>query len=149
MRRVLGVLPGNGSDDGLAARPSFTHLDSLLEQFRGAGLAVDLEVDGEPRMLPAGLDLAAFRIVQEALTNTLKHARATTARVDLRYRPDALDVEIVDDGVGGASPARAGGHGLVGMRERVAIYGGQLEAGPGAGGGFAVKAHLPLAGSAT
>jgi signal transduction histidine kinase len=143
MRRLLGVLqtePGNGD---LEPRPSFAHLDSLLRRFRAAGLPIELDVEGAPRALPAGIDLAAFRIVQEALTNTLKHAGPATARVALRYAPETIDLEIADDGRGpGAAPGS--GHGLVGMRERVAIYGGTLDAGQAPEGGFVVRARLPL-----
>jgi len=139
LRRLLGsVRTGD-----LAPQPSLTELGALLEQVRGAGLAVELSVEGDARALPASLDLSAYRIVQEALTNTLKHARATHASVLVRYADEALEVEILDDGT--APPSEVdGGHGLIGMRERTALFGGELEAGPAPGGGFSVHARIPL-----
>jgi signal transduction histidine kinase len=142
MRRLLGVLHSDGHDDGLEARPSLTHLDSLVDQFRAAGLPVELDVEGDPHGLAAGVDLAAYRVVQEGLTNVLKHAGPATARVTVRCSPEALDLGIVDDGHG--REAGTGGHGLIGMRERVAIYGGELETGRQPGKGYAVRAHFPL-----
>jgi signal transduction histidine kinase len=110
---------------------------------REAGLPVDLSVEGEPIELPPGVDLSAYRIVQEALTNALKHAGSATARVVVRYSENDLELEIADTGLGtGANDGE--GHGLVGMRERVSLYGGRIEAGPRNGGGFAVRARLPL-----
>ncbi len=141
MRRLLGVLQPDTGNGGLEARPSLAHLGSLLEQFRSAGLPVELDVVGEQRGLPAGVDLAAYRIVQEALTNVLKHAGPATAKVSVRYTPSAVDLEVADDGQGPV--ARSGGHGLVGMRERCAVYGGEFEAGSRDGGGYAVRARLP------
>jgi signal transduction histidine kinase len=135
----------------LAPQPRLQDLDALVTQIEEAGLPVDLIVEGEPRPLPSGVDLSVFRIVQEALTNTLKHAGPARATVTLTYRPDELALKIADDGRGlgqlveddgGGGP---GGHGLVGMRERVALYGGELSAGPRSGGGYEVKARLPLA----
>jgi len=110
---------------------------------RAAGLAVAVSIEGGPRPLPAGIDLSAYRVVQEALTNTLKHARASRARVALRYSDDELDVEVRDDGEGGEN-GDGGGLGLIGMRERVAAFGGSLEAGPANTGGFSVSARFPL-----
>ena len=113
---------------------------------RETGLAVELSVLGEPRELPEGVGLCAYRIVQEALTNTLKHADASHAEVSLRYVDDALELRVLDDG-DGAAPANGdhGGHGLIGMRERVALFGGELTAHPcGAGHGYEVRARLPL-----
>ena len=113
------------------------------------GLEVELQVDERARQLPAGVDLAAFRIVQEALANTAKHANAGHAWVTVRYPGRAVELEIADDGRGpnGGRPARGGGHGLVGMRERVALYGGSLDFDRHASGGFLVKARLPLEGA--
>ena len=144
LRRVLGVVrPG----DGLAPQPGLSRLDDLVAQVRASGLDVDLEVVGAPRELPGPLELSAYRIVQEALTNTMRHAAARHASVRLRFDADALGLEVVDDGAG---PGANGGpgRGLVGMRERAASLGGELEAGPGAEGGFRVAARLPLAGAA-
>jgi signal transduction histidine kinase len=124
------------------------HLDALVTQFREAGLPVDLEVEGEPRDLAAGLDLSAYRIVQEALTNVLKHAGRATAAVRLCYGDRTLELQVRDDGRGMAAALvggpHGGGNGLVGMRERVALYGGELSAGPCRGGGYEVRATLPL-----
>jgi signal transduction histidine kinase len=108
---------------------------------RAAGLPVDVVVEGEPRRLPPGVDLAAYRVVQEALTNALKHAGAARAEVSIRYRATALELAVTNDG----HARRNGrvGHGLVGMRERVALYGGEFEAGPRRGGGYLVRASLP------
>jgi signal transduction histidine kinase len=145
MRRLLGVLQNGGPGQGLEARPTLAKIGSLLDQFRAAGLPVELELVGEPNGLPAGVDLAAYRVVQEALTNVLKHAGVATARVSIRFTPRALELEVADDGAG-PTAARAAGHGLVGMRERVAIYGGEFEAGARASGGYFVRARLPLAG---
>ena len=110
----------------------------------GSELTVEVRVDGEPRSLPPTVDVSAYRIVQEALTNTLKHADASRADVHLRYWPDELELEIIDDGRGdGAASTSSGGLGLIGMRERAALHGGQLTAGPAASGGFAVRVWLP------
>jgi signal transduction histidine kinase len=120
----------------------------LATQVREAGLPVQLRIEGEPRQLPLGLDLSAFRVLQEALTNALKHAGPASAEVTVRYAHDALDLEVLDDGPGSGS-GHVGGHGLLGMRERVSVFGGELNAGPRPGGGFAVRAHLPLDGATT
>jgi signal transduction histidine kinase len=143
MRRMVGVLRDPDESPALEPQPGLDQLDRLLAQVRDAGLAVKLEVDGEPSALPAGLDLTAYRLVQEGLTNVLKHARAREACVVLRYRPEALEVLVTDDGRGG-DPAAGSGHGLIGMRERVAVYGGDLTVGPLNGGGFELHARLPL-----
>ena len=143
-RRLLGMLRRDGEREQLEPQPGIEQIDVLVEQVQKAGLAVDLAVDGEPVALPAGLDLCVYRVVQEGLTNALKHAGRAHAEVRLRYAPRALDVEISDDGAGGAANGDGAGHGLIGMRERVALYGGSLDAGPRAGGGFAIHAHLPL-----
>jgi signal transduction histidine kinase len=151
MRRLLGVLrqEKDGTDPGRAPLPGIGQLGELLEHTRAAGLAVGLTVEGVPRPLPDGAALAAYRIVQESLTNTRKHAGPmATAQVTLRYLEDALVLRITDDGPGPVSASDGGGHGLTGMRERVAIYGGWVQAGPKAGGGFQVTARLPFAASA-
>jgi signal transduction histidine kinase len=143
IERMLGILRAPDDDAGLDAAPGLGQLERLCEQVREAGLPVALIVEGEARELPASLDLTAYRIVQEALTNTLKHAGKTRASVRVRYELDALAIEIVDDGRG-VSAGAIGGRGLVGMGERVATFRGELEAGPRAEGGFAVRARLPL-----
>ncbi len=144
MRRLLGVLR-QGEAPALAPQPSLDALPGLVEAMREAGLDVELRIEGEPRPLPAGLDISAYRIIQEALTNTLNHARASHVDVRLEYG-DVIGIEVVDDGVG-AKANGDGGHGLAGMRERVALYGGVLEAGAHGQGGFAVRASLPLEGT--
>jgi signal transduction histidine kinase len=143
LRRVLGLLRGTSEPVGLRPQPGTAQLTTLVAGIRGSGLQVDLSVDGDPRPLQAGVDLAVYRVVQEALTNAVKHARARRADVRLVWRPDELVVEVLDDGRGPLVPAQ-GGHGLVGMRERLAAYGGGLEVGPRDGGGFAVRARIPL-----
>jgi signal transduction histidine kinase len=142
LRRLLGMLRRDEHDAGLRPQPGLADLDELVAQARGAGLPVELVIEGARVALPAGVDLAAYRIVQEGLTNTRKHAGPARAGVVVRYRPDAIELEISDDGRLGANGG--GGHGLVGMRERVALYGGRLDAGPGPDGGFTVRAQLPL-----
>jgi signal transduction histidine kinase len=146
MRRLLGMLRRSDDELALAPQPSLRYLDDLVEQVREAGMPVDLRIEGEPRPIAPGIDLSAYRIVQEALTNALKHAGPAHARVTVRYGDRELDVEIADDGEGAAEETPAGGHGLVGMRERVRIYGGELEAGRRRGGGFRIRAKLPLVG---
>lgn len=143
MRRLLGVLRSAGERSGLAPVPGLGELRELLDQARAAGLEVSYTLTGTPRELSEGAELAAYRVVQESLTNTRKHAGlAATAAVTLRYEPDGLTVEITDDGM--ATPAAGpGGHGLAGMRERIAMYGGTVHAGPLPGGGFGVTARLP------
>ena len=143
MRRLLGMLRRDDEEIALAPQPSLRYLDALTAQVREAGLPVDLSVEGEPTELPPGVDLSAYRIIQEALTNALKHASPATARVVVRYRENGLELEIADTGAG-ASASDGEGHGLAGMRERVSLYGGKIETGPRDGGGFAVKARLPL-----
>jgi signal transduction histidine kinase len=145
LRRVLGVVrTGEERSPGFPPQPSLAQLDTLVGQVRAAGLAVELETSGEPHELPSALELSVYRIVQEALTNTLRHGDARHATVRLRYDTDAVDVEIVDDGT--SSTANGGsGQGLIGMRERAAAFGGRVEAGPDAAGGFRVAARLPLA----
>lgn len=142
MRRLLGVLRRTDADLSLAPQPGLGDLDELIGQVREAGLPVELRVEGEPEPLPPGVDLSAYRIVQEALTNTLKHAGPAHADVMIRYRNDEVELEIIDDGAGNGKGGGAG-QGLVGMRERVAIYGGVLESGKQSGG-YLVRARLPL-----
>ncbi|HKA26502.1 MAG TPA: histidine kinase [Gaiellaceae bacterium] len=141
LRRLLGIVRGDGP--GYAPQPSLDRLDELVDHVRSSGLDVAITIEGEPRELPAGIDLSAYRVVQEALTNTLKHARASRAEVSLRFRPNGLDVDVRDDGVG-AGNGDGAGSGLIGMRERVAVYGGSFTAGPDPGGGFAVSARFPV-----
>jgi signal transduction histidine kinase len=144
MRRLVGMLR---SDDGepLAPQPGLDDLPMLVRQVRESGLPVELHVDGERRELPVGIELSAYRIVQEALTNALKHAGNARASVRVSYAPNSLELEIVDDGTGDRQlPVSRGGHGLVGMRERVALYGGRLDAGRRPSGGFAVRVLLPI-----
>jgi signal transduction histidine kinase len=144
-RRLLGMLRSKDDAEELEPQPSVDHIDVLVEQVERAGLPVGLTVEGERMPLPAGVDLCAYRIVQEGLTNALKHAGPARAEVLLRYAPRTLDVEVRDDGRGASQANGAGGgHGLIGMRERVALYGGELETGPRVGGGFEIRAHLPL-----
>lgn len=144
LRRLLGsVRPGD--DDGtFAPQPGLARVDELIDQVRATGLDVELTVEGSPRELPPGVDLSAYRIVQEALTNTLKHADASHATVLVRYGDGTLDIQVVDDG-GGPTPDGTGrGHGIIGMRERAALVGGQLEVGRATNGGFCIHARIPL-----
>jgi len=150
LRRLLGVLRQDGDPQAsLAPVPGLANLDVLLAEVAEAGLAVRLRVEGAPAPLPAGVDLSAYRIVQEALTNVVKHAGPAHAQVTIRYRDHEVAVEVIDDGRGVAAVAGDGGkgtgHGLLGMAERVAAFGGDLEVGPRPGGGFRVAARLPLA----
>jgi signal transduction histidine kinase len=148
MRRSLGVLRRPDADVPLAPQPGIDDLRALVEQARRSGLAVELVTEGKPAPLPAGVDLSVYRIVQEALTNTLKHAGPVGARVKVRYGDGELELEISDDGAPGRAPGPVpgpGGHGLVGMRERAALYGGDLRADHRPEGGFVVRASLPLA----
>jgi signal transduction histidine kinase len=142
LRRMLGLLRGPRAD-GLTPQPSLDRLDDLVEQVRSAGLEVKVDVKGDPVPLPAGLGLSAYRIVQEALTNTLKHAGPTEAVVTITYQPRALHLEIVDRGENQPKSGE-GGHGLIGMRERVALFYGSLTAGPLPARGYGVHAELPL-----
>ncbi len=147
MRRLLGVLREDGAATSLAPPPGLAQLEALAESSRLAGLAVELKLEGDFRDLPPAVDLSAYRIVQEALTNALKHAGPARARVHVRRDPQAVTIEVVDDGRGvGSGEPSLGGHGLIGMRERVALFGGELQAGPRPEGGFAVHARLSLAG---
>jgi signal transduction histidine kinase len=146
MRRMLEVL--REDDTGTGPQPGLGELERLINHVRDAGLPVELSIEGATCCLPAGMDLAAYRIVQEALTNTVKHGGKATAHVTVRYTPDTLEIEVVDDGRGAAAPLLAAedgrGHGLIGMKERVALFGGTLEAGPVLTGGYRVFARMPL-----
>jgi signal transduction histidine kinase len=150
LRRLLEVLRQDGEPQAsLAPVLGLANLEGLLAEVAKAGLAVRLRVEGRPSPLPAGLDLSAYRIVQEALTNVVKHAGPASAQVTIRHRDHEVAVEVIDDGRGVGAVAgdgrRGTGHGLIGMRERVAAFGGDLEVGPRPGGGFRVAARLPLA----
>jgi signal transduction histidine kinase len=142
MRRLLGVLRRADDGQALAPQPGLDALDDLVAQVRDAGLPVELTVEGTPAQLPPGLDLSAYRIAQEALTNALKHAGPARAAVTIRYARDSVELEIRDDGAGTGTGGGTG-HGLVGMRERVALWGGRLQVGREAGG-YVVRASLPL-----
>jgi signal transduction histidine kinase len=145
IERMLGILRADDEEACCDADPGMGQIEELCAQVREAGLPVDLVVEGEARELPSSLDLTAYRIVQESLTNTLKHAGRTRALVVLRYERDWLGIDVLDEGRGVAQGAAVGGgRGLLGMRERVMIFGGELRAGPRAEGGFAVRARLPL-----
>jgi signal transduction histidine kinase len=143
MRRLVGMLRSD-TGDPLAPQPGLVDLATLVSQVGEAGLPVELVVEGERRELPVGIELSAYRIVQEALTNAIKHAGEARATVRIRYGDDSLELEISDDGAGAAAPVSSGGHGLVGMRERVALYGGRLDAGRQPSGGFRVRVLLPI-----
>jgi signal transduction histidine kinase len=149
LRRLLGVLRGDGQAPSLAPQPGLDQVPSLVEQVARAGLEVELVVEGEKAPLPAGVELSAYRIVQEALTNAVRHAGPGRARVLVRYGERDLELTVRDEGGGGGAapaggPPSRSGQGLVGMRERVSLFGGELHAGPGPDGGFTVAARLPL-----
>ncbi|MEZ5114673.1 MAG: histidine kinase [Candidatus Nanopelagicales bacterium] len=147
MRRMVGLLRAEGEDEPREPQPGLQELPRLAQHFAESGLPVDVHVSGEPRRLPGGVDLSAYRIVQESLTNALKHGGpGVHADVTVSYGADAVDITVVDDGRGAATPLNGsgGGHGLVGMRERVGLLEGTLETGPHAGGGFQVHATLPV-----
>jgi signal transduction histidine kinase len=143
LRRLLGVLrtPDEGAE--LAPQPGLAELPALVARTEAAGLPVSVRVHGKPAPLPPGIDLSAYRIVQEALTNTLKHAGPSHAEVEIRYEANAVEIEVTDDGRGPGG-TNGHGHGLVGMRERALLYGGDLSAGAGDGGGYTVRARLPI-----
>ncbi len=146
LRRVVGMLRQEGEAAGTGPQPGVADLPALVARAQEAGLTVELRIEGEPRPLPSGVDLSAYRIAQEALTNAFKHAGPARAVVRVCYGDDALEVQVHDDGRGAAAdtPPPGGGNGLVGMRERVALFGGDLLAGPRTGGGYEVKARLPV-----
>jgi signal transduction histidine kinase len=144
MRRLLGVLHHGDDDAERAPQPTLRELERLVESSRAAGLPVTLAVEGTPRPLPPGKDLAAYRVIQEALTNAIKHAGAGPTAVTVRWQPSWLELEIVDKGGRAMNGRNGSGHGLVGMEERVRLYDGSLRTGRVAGGGFEVVARLPL-----
>ena len=147
IERMLGILRAPEEEACCDVTPGMGQLETLCDQVREAGLPVALTVTGAPRPLPASLDLTAYRIVQESLTNTLKHAGKTRATVTVRYEERALAIEVLDEGRGVTPATAGGGRGLLGMRERVATFRGELEAGPRPEGGFGVRARLPLDGA--
>jgi signal transduction histidine kinase len=144
MRRLLGAMH-DGGDVELAPQPGLDNLDALAERVSRAGLPVHLQVEGDVVQLPRAVELSAYRIVQEGLTNSLKHAKASRADVTVRYGAEDLELEVRDDGVG-TSSSDGLGHGLVGIQERVKIYGGEMLVGAGSKGGFVLTARLPLEG---
>jgi signal transduction histidine kinase len=143
MRRLLAAMRRDGDEAELLPQPGLDGIDSLLGETDRAGLPVELHVEGTPFPLPRGIDLSAYRIVQEGLTNALKHAHASDADVTVRYRPDELEIEVRDNG-GGSAKSDGLGHGLVGVRERVKIYGGKMTAGTAPEGGFVLHTRLPI-----
>ena len=148
LRRILALLREPDRTADSRPQPSLAELDGLVAAFRDAGMPVRLDTVGERQRLPDGVELSVYRIVQEALTNVLKHSHPTRVTVTLAFRDQRLEVEVVDDGVPMGDGPAATGHGIVGMRERVALLGGQLETGRRAGGGFRVAARLPVGGVA-
>jgi signal transduction histidine kinase len=150
MRRLLGVLRDDSPQPALAPQPAVADLDELLGTVRATGLPTQLTVTGQPFSLPSSAQLVVYRLVQEALTNVLKHADATSAQVRLNYCPGhVLHVEVADNGRGASHPSAPGGHGLTGMRERAAVFGGTVDAGPQAGGGWRVSIRLHMQGADT
>jgi signal transduction histidine kinase len=143
LRRLLGVLGDEASEEPLAPQPGLAQVPALVDSVRSTGLAVDLRVQGAPRPLPPGLDVSAYRIIQEALTNVARHAGPAEVRLVVTHGDDALQIEVLDTGHGPVLPAHSG-RGLVGMEQRVALHDGRFEAGPQPDGGFAVRASLPL-----
>jgi len=143
MRRLLGIMRSEHEVASLAPQPGIGTLPELVDQVRRSGLSVELTVEGAPVRLPAGVDLSAYRIVQEALTNALGHAGPAHAWVAVRYGSDDVEIEVANDG-----RADGDGHGLAGMRERVSLCGGELDCGPRPGGGFRISARLPVTGAA-
>jgi signal transduction histidine kinase len=144
---MLGLLRGGSGDtpDRLAPQPGAAQLPELVEWLEGAGLDVQFTSVGDVRPLPPGVDLTVFRIIQEALTNVLKHAGpGAAARVELRYLPGSVEVEVTDDGTGTVAPGNGGGHGLIGMAERVSVFGGSIQAGIRPEGGFRMHVTLPV-----
>jgi signal transduction histidine kinase len=142
MSRLVGLLREAGDELGLVPQPRLDQLEELVSSVNDAGLPVTLRLEGERRPLPLGVELTAYRVVQEALTNALKHAGEARAEVHVRYEPDALVLGVVDDGPG--ANGYGGGHGLAGMKERVSVFGGDVTAGPRPSGGFAVHVRLPV-----
>ena len=147
MRRLLEILREPEESGALSPQPTLERVDALVEQVRDAGLPVRLSIEGQVAPLPPGVDLCAFRIVQEALTNTIKHAGPAQAEVRVRYGGEKVEIEVSDNGQG-MNGAGDGGHGLLGMKERALLCGGTFETGTAPGGGFAVRASLPIHGAA-
>lgn len=145
MRRLLGVVAGDDAEAERSPQPGLDRLDALVQEVRNTGLDVHLHREGEVVALPRAVDLSAYRIIQEGLTNCLKHANANRADVTLRFRPDGLEIDVTDDGHGPTAGDNVG-RGIVGMRERVKIHGGEIDAGAGPGGGFRLAVSLPLRG---
>jgi len=143
MRRLLAVMRRDGDPAELAPQPGLDGLGSLVKDIGRAGLPVELHVEGEPFALPRGIDLSAYRIAQEALTNALKHADASHADVTISYAPDEVQIQVRDNGHG-AMTSNGHGHGLIGIRERVKLYGGEMTAGTASGGGFVLSTRLPV-----
>jgi signal transduction histidine kinase len=147
MHRTLELMRPESAEVERSPQPTLNDLGALVETARAAGISAELSVSGEPRQLASGVELSAYRIVQEALTNVLKHAGEAHTKVSVRYGDRGLELEIVDDGRGANGPESGGtGHGLIGMRERVALFGGKLSAGPMNGRGYRVEALLPYGG---
>jgi len=149
LRATLGLLRQVDDPEPRSPAPGLAHIEGVIASTSAAGLDVRLEVSGEPRVLPTGVDLAAYRIIQESLTNVLRHARAATARIAIVYQPADVVIQVDDDGRGmdDHGPLGGGGNGLLGMRERATALGGELEAGPLGDRGFRVRARLPLDGA--
>lgn len=148
VRATLGILRQLEEREPLAPSPGLAQLDAVIAETSAAGFDVQLDVRGERRGLPSGVDLAAYRIIQESLTNVVRHARASSARIAIAYRAGDIEIEVVDDGIPARIDAGGSGSGLVGMRERAIALGGNFEAGPQPGGGFRVRATLPTGGTA-
>jgi len=146
IRLLVGSMRDEGEGAELSPQPGLARLDALLAQVQGAGLAVDLRVEGTRRGLPAGIDLSAYRIIQEGLTNALRHANASRADVRLHYDENAVEIEVSDDGRGNGNGSAGHEQGLLGIGERVKVYGGEMSAGRAPDGGFVLRARLPLAG---
>ena len=145
MRHLVDLMhPAENGDGARAPQPGLSQMTTLVRDVDAAGLPTAVHVEGRPVSLPPGLDLSAYRVVQEALTNTLRHAGPARAEVTLRYLASALEIDVVDDGAGGGRPAPSSGHGLTGLRERVALYGGSMSSGPRPEGGYAVHVRLPV-----
>jgi signal transduction histidine kinase len=149
MQRIIGFLRQGSRAADLAPQPSLKQLDRLVREMQEAGLPVEVKIEGEEKPLPPSIDLSAYRIVQEALTNSLKHAGPSEASVTIIYRDDSIELDITDSGRGSSSTEsqKSRGTGLVGMRERVSLHGGEFKAGNTSGPGFTVHATLPLLGS--
>jgi signal transduction histidine kinase len=148
LRRILSLLRDPEQRVQARPQPSLAQLGELVAGYREAGLPVRLELTGTPHPLPGGVELSVYRIIEEALTNVLKHSEPTRVTVTLCYRASCLEIEVVDDGATQSPPAAHAGHGIVGLRERITLLGGELEVGPRVGGGFRIAARLPLGGEA-